>query len=91
MVTVGGLGNSLGTPTTLPLSMGSAGSQYLGYAGLYADDNVLVAITGNQPYVYGAFSPWSGPGYWAGTRTYVEIFDVSAGAPQSKWNAKIST
>ena len=88
MVTVGGLGNSLGTPTTLPLSMGSAGSQYLGYAGLYADDNVLVAITGNQPYVYGAFSPWSGPGYWAGTRTYVEIFDVSAGAPQSKWNAQ---
>jgi len=88
LVSIGGLGLSMGTPTTVPLSMGNAGSQYLGYAGLYADDNVLVAITGSQPYVYAGISPWSGSGYWAGTRTYVEIFDVSAGAPQSKWNAQ---
>ena len=88
MVSIGGLGLSMGTPTTVPLAAAGAGSQFMNYGGLYADDSVLVAITGSQPYVYGGISPWSGSGYWVGTRTYVEIFDVSAGAPQSKWNAQ---
>ncbi len=89
MVSIGGLGSSMGEATTVPLAVSSAEMQFLSYAGLYADDSVLVAINGSQPYVYGALSPWSA-GYttWAGTRTYVEIFDVSAGTPQSKWTAK---
>ena len=84
---VGGLGLSLGTVTTVALSAGS--SQYGSYGGLYADDNMLVAITASQPYVYAGFSPFAGSGTWVGGQTNVEIFDAGGATLQSKWVAQV--
>lgn len=86
-------GSSMGAVVTVPLTVGAATSSYsspYSYAGLFADDNVLVAITGSQPLIYTTMSPWALPGVWAGSRTMVEIFDATnAAAPQSKWHAQL--
>jgi uncharacterized secreted protein with C-terminal beta-propeller domain len=86
---VAGLGLSMGPVTTVSLAAASAGSQILGYGGLYADENLLVSIVGTQPYTYPGGSPWGYPGSWLGQRTFVEIFDATnPAAPQSKWTAQ---
>ena len=82
------MGQLVNTVGTLNLAAPAATTQY-SYAGLYAEGNTLVSIIGSQPYTY-PLTPWSTPGSWAGTKTYVEIFDTTnAIAPQSKWSAQL--